>query len=300
MRRRALTARVRNFVPDAYRQVSVQSYAGALTEAAIGESLLGREAYRTTRFIVLDQAPDYALVEVAREDTTALFSPIRQIGTVVLPDRCRFIEDPRLDTGNPSALADRARALGLGAGDTLLARGRDSHVNFIYRPDPARVRIFDVVPPEPSKLARVADEVLAFAEMPATRLDATVVDLRQRARRAEAPESFLVPCRASGLGFDLPTHFLDERPERRQWTLLGCERSRQIHRHFYGDTPRFVETCPRRLLAEDETPTLLRCCLLEDHVELERHRAIVPWGATLRAVGEALRHLVRTIHRGSS
>jgi hypothetical protein len=37
--------------------------------------------------------------------------------------------------------------------------------------------------------------------------------------------------------------------------------------------------------------TLLKCCLLEDRIEIEGNLAIVPWGATLAQVEEALRGL---------
>ena len=59
----------RNLVPLPYRQVSVQPYKGAMTEAAITRHLLGREAYRRTNFIVLHrgdiEASELAVVAIA-------------------------------------------------------------------------------------------------------------------------------------------------------------------------------------------------------------------------------------------
>ncbi|HYB00528.1 MAG TPA: hypothetical protein VED37_09965, partial [Ktedonobacteraceae bacterium] len=46
-------ASVKNLVPLPYRRVSVQHYDGPMTENAIKELLLSREAYRRTDFIVL-------------------------------------------------------------------------------------------------------------------------------------------------------------------------------------------------------------------------------------------------------
>ena len=103
----------------------------------------------------------------------------------------------------------------------------------------------------------------------------------------------MIPCRASGLKFDVPTYFLDERPERHNWTMIACERSRQFHQHFYGDEAPRIEMCPRKLVRQDDgSLTLLKCCLLEDHIEVEGNWAIVPWGANLVQVTEALRALV--------
>jgi magnesium chelatase subunit I len=42
--------------------------------------------------------------------------------------------------------------------------------------------------------------------------------------------------------------------------------------------------CPRRLVEDDGAPTLLKCCLLEESIEVEGNRAIVPWGANLAQV----------------
>jgi hypothetical protein len=88
-------------------------------------------------------------------------------------------------------------------------------------------------------------------------------------------------------------YFLDERPEQRQpWTLIGCERSLQFHRHYYGDEPPRIELCPRRLAGERAGPTLLKCCLLEFDIELDQQIAVVPWGADLKMMEEALRQLI--------
>jgi hypothetical protein len=84
-------------------------------------------------------------------------------------------------------------------------------------------------------------------------------------------------------------YFLDERPaERQAWTLIGCERSLQFHRHYYGNEPPRVEMCPRKLAASCKDPTLLKCCLLEFDIKQEGNTMIVPWGADLPMVERAL------------
>jgi hypothetical protein len=78
--------------------------------------------------------------------------------------------------------------------------------------------------------------------------------------------------------------------------LIGCERSLQFHRHYYGDEPPRVEMCPRVIAGERNEITLLKCCLLEFHVERHGNVAVVPWGADLGMVERALRDLVEGIN----
>lgn len=282
----------RNFVPLPYRQVSVQRYDGEWTAAAIARHLVGRDSYRRTRFVILHRGATCAIAAVDRASEAPLFSPIASASVLALPDMCVWTDDATVDTGNPSALAAKATALGVPAGGTLVVHGLDQHVNFIHHPAPLTVRVVDVVPPEPSKLLRMARQVLGYAELPAIALAPELIDLRDLARRAPAAVAYLLPCRASGLDFDVPTYFLDERPERHDWTMLACERSCQIHRHFYGETaaPR-LDFCPRTLVPADGVPTLLKCCLLEDRIDVEDRRVVVPWGAGVRQIEQALRAL---------
>jgi hypothetical protein len=286
----------RNFVPLPYRQVSVQPYAGEMTLAAIQAHLRHRDAYRRTRFIVLHGANGCAIAQIERAEEAPLFSPIVAARIISLPPECHWIEDAGLDTANPSALADKARALQLAPDSTLVVRGLDSHVNFIYQPAPIAIRVVDVVPPQTPKLLRMAHQVLGFAELPALELQPDLIDLRLLAREAPDAAAYLVPCRAGGLELHAPTYFLDEHPERRDWTMLACERSCQIHRHFYGeaDAPR-VDFCPRNRVSPDGRLTLTKCCLLEFDIEVKDRLAIVPWGASLKQVEAALRALTQTV-----
>jgi hypothetical protein len=64
-------------------------------------------------------------------------------------------------------------------------------------------------------------------------------------------------------------------------------RSRQIHQWFYGRGAPGPDTCPRTL-APIVGPLLTKCCLLEDRIEVDGDVAVVPWGASLAQVGEAL------------
>jgi len=283
----------RNLVPLPYRRVSVQAYAGRMTADDIRRHLLGREAYRRTDFVVLRQDASTAVVAITTSDRQALFSPIESVEVLALPEDCRFAEDAETDVANPSALAARARALGVGPRETLVLQGRYEHVNFIHHPDALVIRVVEVVPPEPPKLFDLAQHVLGYADLPPIRLELERVDLNALAPSADyAPPAFLVPCRSGGLDrLPAPVYFLDQRPPRRPWTMIGCERSLQFHRHFYGDEPPRVELCPRQLAGSRDEPTLLKCCLLEYHLEVDGNRAVVPWGADLKMVEQALRAL---------
>jgi hypothetical protein len=282
-----------NFVPLPYRHVSVQPYDGPMTAEAIKTHLLGKDSYRRTRYVVLEQENTCAVAAVGRTSEEPLFSPITVVEVLALPDTCLLVEDEAVDPGNPSSLAAKALELGLGPEATLVVRGLYSHVNFIHHPNPLKIRLVDITPPNSPKLWNMAQKVLAYTDdLPAIQLVPEYFDMRRDlATQAPEAEAFLIPCRASGLNFDVPTYFLDERPERRNWTLIACERSRQFHQHFYGDEAPRVEMCPRRLIQDNGAPTLVRCCLLEDHIEVEGNWAIVPWGATRAQVEEGLQAL---------
>ena len=114
--------------------------------------------------------------------------------------------------------------------------------------------------------------------------------------------------------------YLDEIPERRPWTLVGCARSKSIHDWFYGGDVPVVDMCPRRLAENgpaltvggsaragnaparagngparagnherpSSLPVITKCCLLEDRVGQEAGLVVVPWGASLAQIREGL------------
>ena len=54
------------------------------------------------------------------------------------------------------------------------------------------------------------------------------------------------------------------------------------------------DDCPRNRVQADGAPTLIKCCLLEDHIEVDQQCAVVPWGATLQHIQAALHALTAT------
>lgn len=284
-----------NFVPNRYRGVSVASVPVevGLDEAALRAHFLGRPAYRRTRFVVArcpTMSTDHvALLGVSKVSDTELFSPVVGVELLAGPDECRYLVEPDADTAIPSVLADVARRR---APDhrAVVVQGRYEHVNFIVEPRPMRVLVREVSPPEPAKLLDQARRVLAVTEsLPPIELVGDVTPLTALAARRPA-DHYLLPCRGSAA--DVPgarVSYLDEHPDRADWTLLGCARSRQIHRWFYGDEPPTVDFCPKHDGARARDARLLtKCCLQEEQLEAGDGWVSVPWGASLEQVRQAL------------
>jgi hypothetical protein len=289
---------VPNRMPGRYREVAVTTVDVPLTEARLRAYFLGREAYRRTGYVVVHGPGGVALLQVAKASTEPLFSPITRVELLAGPHDAVFLHDADVDLGIPSQVCAAAVAQAPGVRCVIL-QGRYEHVSFILDPAPLRVRLAEVAPPYPPKLLDQARRVLAVAEdLPPIALEPEVFDLVDLAARRPA-ESYLFPCRGSGIAPEgAEVHYLDERPPRRDWVLVGCERSRQIHRHFYGDEPPGVEMCPRDLVTRGPEPILTKCCDLEFGVVQDATMTVVPWGATLEEVHAGLRRLVAE-QRGS-
>jgi hypothetical protein len=280
-----------NFIARPYRGVSVQDFA-TLQAGPLLERIRGRRVYRRTEFIVAVHGDERALVQVERADADGILVAVRDARLLAGPDEVAFVRDESVDTGNASQLARVARDH---PAKVCVVEGRFQHVNFIFAPAPARVRVREVIPPEPPKLLEMAQAVLDFDEdLPPVELEFAPIDLRELARRHPA-EHYLFPCRSGGLDLHARVDFLDAGPpEPGDWTLVGCERSRQIHAALYGREPAArVDFCPLVVAgAPDGEPTLLKCCLRERGIEQEGRRLTVPWGASLEEVRSALHRLV--------
>ncbi|GAB3201185.1 hypothetical protein GCM10027062_22620 [Nocardioides hungaricus] len=288
----ATDASAPNLVPSRYRQVSV-STVPTLEPGWLVEHLTGREVYFRTRFVVAQCEGRRALVEVDRPESGELFVPTVAARVLAGPDECGFVADESVDTAVPSQLA--AAAARVPGARCVVVEGLYSHVSFILNPAPVRLRVVDVEPPGPAKLADQVARVLALAEdVPPVLAEAELHDVR-RLLPDPPPADVLLPCRAAGMEFaGSEVSFLDERPDARDWTLLGCERSDQIHRWCYGVAPRRVDTCPRQWLpVGSDGVTLTRCCLLQEGVEVEGGNVVVPWGASLAEVHRAVDEVVR-------
>jgi hypothetical protein len=278
----------------------VQHWTDPLEEGVVKEVLLAREAYRRTEFIVLRGAGDEtALVGITCSAQDELFNPVTHVEWLAGPADCTYAVRHEVDSANATALAEVAAEVGADRA-VCVVEGRYQHVNFIVRATPRVVRLVDIVPPGPPRLLDLARQAITIDDdLPPVRLCPDLLDVRTLA--AAAPDDhYLLPCQGAGLDLPGTVDYLDQRPARADWTLVGCERSRQFHRWFYGGEPdRQVELCPDRLTVTDadgadpaaETLTLLRCCLIERGIRVDGNRAVVPWGTNLSEVQAALRAL---------
>jgi hypothetical protein len=284
--------RVRNMVPGRYRGVSVARVDIALDEDSLVKYFVGRKAYFKTRFNVVRNGAGCALLRVEKATDDELFSPITNIAMLADNEETSYIEAPGVDTGIPSELA-RVAIDAAPESRAVVVHGRYEHVNFIVGADPLRVTVREVVPPWPAKLFDQAQRVLAVREdLPPIHLVADVIDLADVAQ-AHPSESYLLPCRGSGFSVaGAEMAYLDEHPDRKPWTLLGCARSQQIHRAFYASDAQAVSICPRE--REPVHGALLtKCCLQDDEIVSSEGSVSVPWGSSLQRVGEALDEIVR-------
>jgi hypothetical protein len=279
-----------NLVPLPYSRVAVLHIETDLDEASIRTFLLHKEAWFETDYVVFRRGRDCAVVKIEQAVPTNSFSLITSVEVLSSPDRTRWIDDAAVDTGNPSALAERARTSGIGVSETLVVNGLYEHVNFIHRPQPLVIEVFDLSPPEPPRLLDMARRVLAYRDFPAIVVNAHVQSIPALARDVTRP--LLFPCGISQLKRTTAGFYLDERPSRQDWTLVGCARSAQIHRHVYGDDCPRIELCPKHLFDDRGGLALMRCCMVEKRVELSGRVAFVPWGADLSLIEEALRALL--------
>lgn len=288
-----------NIFPAKYRQVAVTHAAPSIEPEELRTHYIGRDAYMRTRFLVLRVGEDTALAEVTTKPSNELFSPITDIRVLADASECRWIEDPDIDVG----VASQFTALAAEHPDVrcLIVQGRYSHVSFLLNPRPLWIEVLDIVPPAPSKLVDQAQRLLDVAEdLPPVgliRKEINSLEMLQASSSADAT-SVLLPCRTTGV--DLPgveVAYLDQRPPKKDWVLLGCQRSAEIHDSFYDDPPDRVDTCPRRFITASpvsEEPVLTRCCLLQHDMEQHERAVLVPWGSSLHEVRVALETLIET------
>jgi hypothetical protein len=282
-----------NLVPSSYRGVAVADVDFPLEESSLVRHFLGREAYRRTRFVVARHRGACAVVAVRKADSVALFAPITEATVLVTSDACEYLYRPDVDTAVPSSLCRAALEDAPGARGVVV-EGRYGHISFIVDPAPLRLRVRDVVPPAPPKLVDQVRRLLDVAEhQPPVEVQADLVDLTAKATARAAP-TYLFPCRGGELSIPgAEARYLDERPPFQEAVLVGCERSQQIHTWFYGSRAADqIDICPRSS-SVPPGPVLTRCCLLERGVTEDEGQVVVPWGASLSEVSDALTLVTR-------
>ena len=115
-----------NLVPLPYSRIGVQRVECELDDEGVRQFFHGKEAYFETDYVVLRRGDACAVANIDKSRGDGLFRPISDARVLALPERCRWIDDPAVDTGNPSALAEKASALGVSDSDTLIVNGGTS------------------------------------------------------------------------------------------------------------------------------------------------------------------------------
>ncbi len=282
--------------------LSIQEVDIPLDEGSIRSYLLNREVFFETEFVALRNDGKSALVAVRKEPIDALFSRVVDVRVLAGPEQVVGIKSADTDTSNVTALALAALSNSRPGILAYLIEGRYNHVNFIWEPSLVQVTVRDVVPPEPPKLFTMVQQVVAFdPDLPPIDLVLDAVEIGSLA--AEHPaQRYLLQCRGSGVDLGVPTEFLDTHPpQRHDWLLIGCQLSRQMHQHFYGDEPQCVDTCPLRRLDPPFTDiALAKCCLIGTGIDRTGHSAAVKWGASLAEIRQALRLLTGVADPGTA
>lgn len=283
---------MRNLLAGHDRHVSVADVDGSLEADSLRQHFIGRDAYRRTRFLIARNGDEVALLQISRRSSNELFSPIVDAELLAAPEECALVHAPEIDTAVPTQMARAAAKLAPKA-RCVVVRGLYEHINFILDPQPIPVRIVEVDPPSPAKLVDQVTRVLELAEqLPPVELHPEILNLADLAQ-SHPSAHYLFPCRGSGaVSEEAEVSYLDQHPVQRDWVLVGCTRSLQIHSWFYGSEPPYVDMCPRRRVEHTDVPTLTKCCLLEHGLERVGSVVTVPWGATLDEVREGLRVLL--------
>jgi len=280
-------------IPRHCGDVGVQEVQFELNEENLIRHFLGRRSYTRTKFYVVRNGSHWAAVEVSKNVTKALFQPIEAVKVISLPDRTRFVHEPDMDVLDIGALLKvQARH----PGKLVVFKGRFEHVSFVDVKLPARIRIIDVVPPHPSKLEAIMQSLVG-AEHASLIIDSKLVDITHLTQ--ENKDGVLIfPCRASyeGTSEAKGRFYLDQAPplskEQIESSLLvGCPLSARIFEEIYGSKPRLANICVREttVVSSDDPPTISRCCKVKEGVEVDGRMILVPWGANICEVAEALR-----------
>ncbi|MFA5314251.1 MAG: hypothetical protein WC375_13195 [Methanomassiliicoccales archaeon] len=276
-------------MPDHCKDVSFREVDFDLTENNIRSGSEGKFAYTRTDYMILRHGEDTAVIRVHKANGKDLFRAVTKVDVVSLPADTVFIRDERIDVLNVADLSELVQSHG---GKTVVVSGMFNHVSFLKADELLRLRVFDVVPPSPSKLSVLVRKAMSsgMVELPIV-TEQVDIDLNEKERMVQT-DAVIFPCRASGLVSKKRMYYLDETPDLEgDVTLIGCDLSRRIFRSIYGKDVPSVDMCPKNLVKDDGMPTIIKCCKVKVGHEIVGNIACVPWGATVQDVAGALKAL---------
>jgi len=264
-----------------------------LTEKNLKAHFLGRRSYTRTAFYAVTNGDEWAVIQVSKTPTKNLFQPIESVKVVSLPARTRFVREPKLDVLDIRNLLE---VQSRNKGKLVVFQGRFEHVSFVDIKLPARIKIIDVIPPNPPKLEVLIKELIGRNSP--LKVEANVIDISGLV--ANEKSDIIMPCRASYEDIleksKRKWRYLDQAPvlsvkQIRSSLLVGCPLSARIFEELYGSKPRLANICARENAKRGSKvpPTIARCCRVKEGVEVDGKMILVPWGANICEVAEALR-----------
>ena len=275
---------------------------GPITTASLEAAMDGRKTYKLTEYYCVTDGAEWAVIHVLKDKGARLLVPIEGIEVLALPHETVHVVDATVDTTNPTAMLGAAEGF---AEDTrcVVVQGEFNHMSFVLRDDQeVRVRVFDVVPPYPSKVASLARRALECRPLPVL-IEEETVDLSDLAGDIDPAVKVLFPCRAGEMELDRVVGYLDEVPalgETEDVVLVGCNLSERIFKEHYGRRPlRFVSMCPLELALERPSGrwTLVKCCKEKGPFGVHERVVAIPWSATKGDTAAALEAIVERVQR---
>ena len=167
------------------------------------------------------------------------------------------------------------------------------HVSFVMPGEIIHLEVLDVVPPRPSKLSVLVERALSsgLVHFPAIACYEEI-DITEIASKVGTP-AVIFPCEASGLASEKNAYYLDQVPEvNEEATLVGCDLSGRIYRSLYHRDIARLEMCPQVLAPNDGKKRLVKCCRVREGFQIKGDLAVVPWGATVQEVADAINALL--------
>ncbi len=286
-------------LPDHCKDVSIREVDFSLTEENIAKHIVDKKAYTRTDHMVLRHGDRSAVIRVTKAPGKELFRPIIEHEILSMPEDTVYVEDESIDILNPAAMVALASEH---PGKTVVVQGIFNHVSFVEAGmRPLRLRVLDTVPPYPSKMSVLVERAIAsgYVDLPILQENEDI-DLNDHEPEVTTP-SVMFPCKASGLHSERKVYFLDETPKMEEdVTLIGCDLSQRIFRSVYRRDVDLINVCPWDLIPDDDVPTIVKCCKIKNGHRIDGTVAVVPWGATIPEVAEAIVALFESLGETST
>ena len=277
-------------------EVGVRKVEFALREEDIRKAAVGKQVYWKTRYLLLTNRDEWAVVKV-RSEGSGLFRQVSQIDIIALPKDIEYIENPLLNVLSISTMAQEASKTSKRA---VIVKGAFDHVSFIQGETAIVLNVYDVVPPKPSKLVDLTEKALARQNIDRpVILMPKILDVHTLVSSTDSLVMF--PCHTSGVNLkpnNQTVLFLDEAPalsrsEAKSVTLVGCDLSRKVFNSQYGVLPKFRNMCPKKWALKESSDELglCLCCLEDSDFRREGNLLVLPWGVTSKQVEAAIKSL---------